>query len=59
MKHARLLLTVRVVVIAGVMLAVVAWLQQHHLAPVEQEHALIALVILGYLAFWMTQGRRR
>jgi hypothetical protein len=58
MKHTRLLRTVRVVAIAGVGLATVAWLQQQPLAPADMEHVLITLVFLGYLAFWITQGRR-
>ena len=59
MKQLWLLLTIRVVAIGGVVLAVVAWLQQQHLAPIELEHALVALVFLGYLVFWVTQGRPR
>lgn len=59
MKQLWLLLTMRIVAIGGVVFAVVAWLQRQHLAPIELEHALVALVFLGYLAFWVTQGRRR
>ena len=51
--------TMRMVAIGLTLLAVVVWLQLQHLTLADHEHALIALVGVGYLAFWMAQGHRR
>ena len=48
----------RLVALALVLLNIVLWLQGLHLAPDTHERALIALVALGYLAWWITQERR-
>lgn len=48
----------RLVALGLVLLNIVLWLQGLHLAPAAHERALIALVVLGYLASWMMQERR-
>ena len=48
----------RLVALGLVILNIVVWLQGQHLAPTAHERALIALVALGYLAWWMIQERR-
>ena len=50
--------TVRLVALVLVLLDIVFWLQGLHLEPAAHERALIALVVLGYLAWWMLQERR-
>lgn len=47
----------RMVVITLVLLAAVTWLQQQHLANTAHMHALLVLVLVGFLAFWMAQGK--
>jgi hypothetical protein len=48
----------RLVALGLVLLNIVLWLQGLHLEPAAHERALIALVALGYLAWWITQERR-
>lgn len=48
----------RLVALGLVLLNIVLWIQGLHLAPDAHERALIALVVLGYLAWWMMQERR-
>ncbi len=48
----------RLVALGLVLLNIVLWLQGLHLAPAAHERALIALVALGYLAWWIFQERR-
>lgn len=47
----------RLLALGLVLLNMVLWLQGLHLEPAAHERALMALVVLGYLAGWMTQGR--
>jgi hypothetical protein len=48
----------RIVALGLALLAAVVWLQLQHLAVADHEHALLVLVLVGFLAFWMAQGRR-
>jgi hypothetical protein len=59
MKNPILTPTARMVAIGLALLAAVAWLQQQHLADAAHEHALVILVFVGFLAFWMAQGPRK
>lgn len=59
MKRGSLTSMIRAVAIALALLAAVAWLQQQHLADAAHERALLVLVLVGFLALWMAQGRRR
>jgi hypothetical protein len=49
--------TARLLALGLVLLDVMIWLQGRHLAPIVHERALIALVGLGFLTWWMIQGR--
>jgi hypothetical protein len=49
----------RMIAIGLALLAAVVWLQQQHLAVAAHEHALIILVFVGFVAFWMAQSPRK
>jgi hypothetical protein len=59
MKNPILTPTARMVAIGLALLAAVVWLQQQHLANAAHEHALIILVLVGFVAFWMAQDPRK